>query len=163
MSVRILSVLATAVAALTAGGPAVAATPIGPGQHFIGIVNGVKADPASAAYPVVYTVCPGPVGGARTGPVAGGQSVAVTQVPSGGGYTGWFSSVNVWFVQDAAAGGPRQITLTSYDTKAAIPTTVRVPCDGTGQVEFSSCPRLAPCAYGWVPLLVTVRFVNIAY
>ena len=34
--------------------------------------------------------------------------------------------------------------------------------DGTGRVEFSSCPYLAPCAYGWVPDYVTVQFVNIA-
>jgi hypothetical protein len=161
-SVRILSLLATFVAVLTGGGAAVAATPIGPGQHFIGVVNGAKVDPASAAYPVVYTVCGGPVGGGRTGAVVGGQSVAVTQVRSGGGYTGWSSSVNVWFVQDASVGGPQQVRLTSYDTKAAIPAAVRVPCEGTGQLVFSSCPRLAPCAYGWVPLQVTVRFENIA-
>jgi hypothetical protein len=37
-----------------------------------------------------------------------------------------------------------------------------VPCGGTGQVEFSSCPYLAPCAYGWVPDYVNVRFIDIA-
>jgi hypothetical protein len=162
LSVRILAVLATSVAVLAAGSTAGAATPIGPGQHFTGIVNGVKANPASAEAPVVFTFCPGPVGGGRTGGVLGGQSVAVTRVPGGGGSTGWFRSVNVWFVQDASAGGPQQVTLTSYDTKAEIPATVRLPCEGTGQVEFSACPRLAPCAFGWVPLLVTVRFENVA-
>ena len=29
-------------------------------------------------------------------------------------------------------------------------------------VEFSSCPYLAPCAFGWIPDYVNVQFVNIA-
>jgi hypothetical protein len=37
-----------------------------------------------------------------------------------------------------------------------------VPCSGTGKVEFSSCPYLAPCAFGWVPAYVDVTFNNIA-
>jgi hypothetical protein len=49
-----------------------------------------------------------------------------------------------------------------YNAPQAIPTSVKVPCDSTGQVEFSSCPYLAPCAYGWVPDYVAVQFVNIA-
>ncbi|MDQ1454650.1 MAG: hypothetical protein QOH28_270 [Actinomycetota bacterium] len=39
-------------------------TPIGPKQHYIGLVN---AKPTSA---VIYVVCPGPAAG-RTGPPAG--------------------------------------------------------------------------------------------
>jgi hypothetical protein len=44
----------------------------------------------------------------------------------------------------------------------SIPTSIQVPCGGSGQVEFSSCPYLAPCAYGWVAEYVTVSFVDIA-
>jgi hypothetical protein len=158
----IVSVLASSVAVLLGSGAALAAEPIKPGQHFVGIVNGVPGSPRTV--PVVYTVCAGPAAGTeRTGSVAGGQTVAVARVARGSGYTGVFSSVNVWFVQDVSAGGaPQQLTLTSYGTKLDIPTTVQVPCDGTGQVEFSSCPRFAPCAFGWLPILVTVRFVNVA-
>jgi hypothetical protein len=159
--VRVLSVLVLCSTAVLSGGAARAATPIAPGQHFLGLVNGRTG--SSTAVPTVFTVCPGPATVGRTGPVAGGQSLAVTQVPSGGGYTGLFSTINAWFVQDSSAGAPQQVTFASYDTKLPIPATVRVPCDGTGQVEFSSCPHLAPCAFGWVPLLVTVRFQNLAF
>jgi hypothetical protein len=129
---------------------------IRPGQHFIGLVNGSNADP------IVYTVCAGPSGPGRLGPVAGGQNLAVAHVDSGTGYTGLFSQVYAWFVQDGSARGPHQATLRTYGTQRSVPSAVRVPCDGTGQVEFSSCPHLAPCAYGWIPDFVNVRFVNIA-
>jgi hypothetical protein len=129
---------------------------IQPNQHFLGFVNGSNADPA------VYTVCPGPIGSGRTGPVAGGQSVAVAHVKTGGGSTGLFRQVYAWFVQDASANGPHQVKFRMYGTPQKVPSSVRVPCGGSGQVEFSSCPRLAPCAAGWVPILINVRFVDIA-
>ena len=53
-------------------------------------------------------------------------------------------------------------TITSYGAKVPILDDVRVPCDGTGRVEFSSCPYLAPCAFGWAPDFVDVQFVNVA-
>lgn len=129
---------------------------IRPNQHFAGVVNGKRA------HAVVYTACPGPASGGRTGPIVGGQTLSVARVASGHGYTGLFNQVYAWFVQDSSVNGPQQLKFTTYGTKQAIPSTVRVPCDGTGQVEFSSCPHLAPCAYGWVPTLVGVTFVNIA-
>ena len=141
------------------GGTATAATanePIQPIEHFIGLVNGSNANPA------VYTVCPGPSSPGRTGRLLKGQTLAVAHVASGAGYTGLFSQVYVWIVQDVSAKGPHQVAFTTYGTDRTIPTTVRVPCDGTGQVEFSSCPRLAPCAFGWTPNLVTVQFTNVA-
>jgi hypothetical protein len=137
-------------------GTAAAAAPIGPHQHFVGLVNGSHRDP------VVHTVCPGPAGPHRQGPVAGGQTVAVLEKPNGPGYTGPFSQVYAWFTP--APGGPRpvQITLTTYSSPRAIPTAIRVPCQGSGTVTFSSCPYLAPCAAGWVQTSVRVRFVDIA-
>jgi hypothetical protein len=131
--------------------------PIGPNQHFAGRVNGTSTSA------VVDTVCAGPISAGRTGPVAGGQTLSVVRVRRGHGYTGLFAQVYAWFVpQNAPTTAPTQVKFTSYNTPQAIPTSVTVPCDGTGQVEFSSCPYLAPCAYGWVPYYVTVRFVNIA-
>jgi hypothetical protein len=55
----------------------------------------------------------------------------------------------------------QQVTFTSYTTMP-IPAGVQVPCDGSGQVDFSPCPYLAPCAAGWTPDSVPVRFENIA-
>ena len=139
---------------LGASGAAGADESIRPGQHFIGLVNGSN--------PVVYTVCPGPIGPGRTGPVAGGQTLAVAHVGARGGHTGPFSQVYAWFEQDSSANGPQQVKFRTYGTQKKVPAAVRVPCDGTGQVEFSSCPHLAPCAHGWVPNIVNVRFVDIA-
>ena len=129
---------------------------IGPDQHFIGLVNGSHDEP------VVYTVCPGPAWPGRRGHVAGGQALSVAEVAEGTGYTGPFSQVYAWFAPTKHRSTPRQLKFTTYGKPKAIPTSVRVPCDGTGTVVFSSCPYLAPCAAGWIPDEVAVRFVNIA-
>jgi hypothetical protein len=131
---------------------------IGPHQHFSGLVNG------SNNTPVVYTSCPGPVSLGRTGPVAGGQTFAVAERVKGKGFTGLFSQVYAWFVPSAATAPASvvQVKFTRYGVAKSIPRTVRVPCDGRGTVEFSSCPFQAPCAAGWVPDYVAVKFVNIA-
>jgi hypothetical protein len=127
-----------------------------PNQHFSGLVNG------SHATPVVYTVCPGPASSGRTGPVAGNQKMSVARAGKGKGYTGPFSQIYGWFVQDSSGIPPQTLTFTQYGVSQAIPSAARVPCDGRGQAQFSSCPYLAPCAFGFVPDLVEVRFVNIA-
>jgi hypothetical protein len=155
---RTLSAVAMAVAVIAlAGAPAGAQQPIGPNQHFSGLVNGTRTSA------VVYTVCAGPASASRTGPVAGGQTMSVARVKRGHGYTGPFAQIYAWFApQSSATTAPTQLKFVTYNAPQAIPTSVQVPCDGTGQVEFSSCPYLAPCAYGWVPNYVAVQFVNIA-
>lgn len=145
---------------LLSSGIAAASAPIRAHQHFVGVVNGKRA--TAGTLPVVYTACAGPIWTGRTGHVTGGQTVAVRHVTQGGGYTGPFRHIYAWFVQDSSSDGPQQVTLTRYRSPVAIPTSVQVPCDGTGQVHFSSCPYLAPCAAGWTPTEVTVRFENIA-
>jgi len=154
---RTFAAVAMAIAVFgLAGLPAGALQPIGPHQHFGGRVNGTRTSA------VVHTVCAGPSAG-RTGPVAGGQTLSVVRAPRGHGNTGLFSQIYAWFVpQSGATTAPTQLKFTSYNAPQTIPTSVKVPCDGTGKVEFSSCPYLAPCAYGWVPDYVTVQFVNIA-
>jgi hypothetical protein len=140
----------------TGAGTAGAQTSIGPDQHFLGFVNGSNNDP------VVYTVCPGPSSPGRLGPVEGGQTFSVEEVASGGGYTGPLSSIYAWFVPTSTSAKPPVVKFLRYGVHKSIPSTVRVPCDGTGQVEFSSCPYLAPCVAGWVANYVPVRFENIA-
>ena len=136
--------------------PAGAQEPIQPNQHFIGLVNGSNVDP------VVYTVCPGPASPGQSGPVAGGQTMSVAHVANGAGYTGPLSQVYAWFDQDSSGSRPNMLKFTEYGVAQAIPSAVRVPCDGTGQAQFNPCPYLAPCVYGFTPDLVKVRFVNIA-
>lgn len=157
LGARVFTVVALFLVVLLGGGAMAGANvPIQPNQHFIGLVNG------SHATPIVYTVCPGPSSPGRTGPVVGDQHLAVAQVAARGGYTGLFSQVYAWFVPNGSVNGPLQVKFPNYGTEKAIPAAVRVPCDGTGRVEFSSCPYLAPCAAGWVPNFVGVRFVNLA-
>ena len=159
MRLRIaLSIFGIALAGLgPAVGSAAAQQPIGPNQHFIGLVNGSNNDPE------VRVVCGGPVSPGRTGQVAGGQSMSVAHVASGGGYTGPVSQVYAWFVPSSSSSArPTQLKFIEYGVSQSIPTSIQVPCYGNGHVEFSSCPYLAPCAYGWTPDYVSVRFIDIA-
>ena len=138
--------------------PATAQTPIGPNQHFLGLVNG------SDHHPIIYTVCPGPIRPGRTGPVRGGQTLSVADFAKGTGDTGLFSSIYASFVPGSTTPRPPILNFTEYGKLQQIPTVKKwwVPCDGTAQIEFSSCPYLAPCAFGWVPDFVDVTFENIA-
>jgi hypothetical protein len=156
---RMFLAVAMAVTALSvARVPVAAQPPIGANQHFSGLVNGTRTSA------VVYTVCAGPASAGRTGPVAGGQTLAVVRARTGQGYTGPFTQIYAWFVPQTGGTttAPTQLKFRSYRARQGIPTSVQVPCDGAGMVEFSSCPYLAPCAFGWIPDYVDVRFVNIA-
>jgi hypothetical protein len=156
---RIFVAIAMPVTALAVTGvPAGAQPPIGPNQHFSGLVDGTRTSA------IVYTVCGGPAWAGRVGPVAGGQTLAVTKARTGHGQTGPFTQIYAWFVPQSGGPttAPTQLKFTSYRAPQPIPSSVQVPCDGTGMVEFSSCPYLAPCAFGWIPDYVTVQFVNIA-
>jgi len=150
------AVIAALVLITLSAGIASAQMQIGPNEHFIGFVNG------SRARPVVLTVCPGPARRGRMGAVVGGQSMLVAEVTHARGFTGPLSQVYAWFVPRRGEKTPTMLTFSTYGEPQDIPTTVRVPCGGRGRVEFSSCPYLAPCVYGWTPDVVRVRFGNIA-
>jgi hypothetical protein len=130
-------------------GVAHASTPIGPNQHFIGLVNGRH----TAA--VIYTVCPGPATG--DGPVAGGQTLAVKRVASGGGDTGAGAHAIYARVTPTTI-----VTLTAYAHPERIPTSAQVPCEGTGTVTFSTCPLPQPCGAGAEVDNVPVTYIDIA-
>ncbi len=153
---RVVVALGIAGALLAGGGAAAGGHPrIGPDQHFAGVVNGARD------HPTVFTVCPGPSTTGK-GHVAGGQTWSVASLAAGHGFTGPFSQVYAWFVPAKARSTVVAVKFARYGVAKAIPTQIRVPCDGDGTVEFSSCPYLAPCAAGWVPDDVAVHFVNIA-
>ena len=154
-----ISVVCLALAFVGAEPVALAASggaPIKAGQHFFGLVNGTHTAP------VVRVVCPGPAGLKGTGAVAGKQTMSVVQSHKGHGYTGLFSSVYAWFQPLSGGARPTELHFKYYSTPKSIPTSIRVPCEGTGTVVFSSCPYLAPCAAGWVTDQVKVKFENIA-
>ena len=133
--------------------PAHATQPIRPHQHFVGLVNNKHVGA------VIYVVCPGPAGGDRTGPPAGGQSVKVVRVASGGGYTG-SSGNRIWaeFNKDAI----HVVGFTTYNTPKAIPSSLQLPCSGTGTVTFTTCFGTVPCAADTKNDVVPVTFENIA-
>ena len=131
-------------------------TPINPQQHFAGLVNGKKGSV------VVDTVCPGPVTKHRYGPVQKGQTMAVVAAAKGSGYTGPFSQVYAWLQPAPAGTQPVILTFKQYGAPQRIPGSMRVPCNGTGEAVFSSCPYRAPCAFGFIPDTLKVRFKNIA-
>ena len=126
---------------------------IGPKQHYVGLVNGKHKGA------VIYVVCPGPAGGTRTGPPAGNQTVSVRRVRSGGGYTG-SAAHEVWaqFGKDER----HVVGFRRYGVSKAIPTALRLPCQGTGTVTFTTCFGTLPCASNAKDDRVPVRFVNIA-
>ena len=137
-----LGLLGVAVAMVLGGGvgSAAAQEPIGPNQHFLGLVNGSNDDPA------VYVVCPGPVYSGRTGPVAGGQTMSVARVKHGGGYTGPFTVVYSWFVPatPTPAAAPPQLKFTG-----------RAVHDPSSQVSISSSKVIGSPQHGDIPPVPT--------
>ncbi len=138
------------------GEAAAAPAPIGPQQHFAGLVNGKQGSVT------VQVVCPGPAGKHRTGPVRSGQTMAVAAEADGHGDTGVFSQVYAWFQPVPSGAKPVMLSFSQYGVRQRIPHSVLVPCGGTGQAVFSSCPYLAPCAVGFIPDALKVTFQNIA-
>lgn len=131
--------------ALIAGGvlaiPAAAqAGPIGPRQFFYGQVFGAS----SAAQGVIEVACAGP---ATTGHPDPGQFVDVQQVfpPTSTtvGYTGNFG-VEIGADLIWSRGTITVVTpiakFTSYGVAMPIPTSIEVPCSGSGVMSFSPTP-----------------------
>jgi hypothetical protein len=145
----LVAAAATGLLGLSLAAPSAAGAPIKAGQHFDGRVNGRHHSA------IVHAVCPGP---SSTGHVAAQQTMSVEHVAKGHGYTGLFDHVYAWFQPASGGPAPTQLRFTHYASPRAIPTSIVVPCSGTGDVVFSSCPYLAPCAAGWVTDDVKVKF-----
>jgi hypothetical protein len=147
----VLAVAASVLLASCAAAPA-GSVPIGPHEHFRGLVNGSGSDV------VITTVCGGPVWEGRTGPVLAGQTLTVVRDDAGPGDTG---SSSIVFAQPTPAS-MAVVSIGTYDTPMPFPADVQVPCDGTGTVAFTPCFGVAGCLGDARADLVKVRFVNIA-
>jgi hypothetical protein len=117
-------------------------------QHFMGVVNGNHTNA------VIYTVCPGPATPGQTGHPAGDQFVAVILTSQGDGFTGSAASIVVRFANTAAGG----VELTRYGVARSIPTTIELPCTGTGSVTFAPSPSTTIST----PDVVKVAYENVA-
>jgi hypothetical protein len=151
MTLRLAGV-AAATLALYAGtaatAVAVASSPIGPNQHFVGIINGKHTNA------VIYVVCPGPATG--DGPVEGGQTVAVRRVAAGGGDTGAGAHAIYARITPTTI-----VSMNAYGRSAPIPGSARVPCQGKGTIPFGTCPLPQPCGAGARVDNVPVTFINL--
>jgi hypothetical protein len=148
-----------AVAVIAVGlqaGPAQAGS-VGPKQYFTGVINGKDGNTTKPI--TIKMAC---TGGAQTGHPRAGQTLAVHQLfpPASGslGYTGNDSKIGVFFAAPpgAARAGATGRTFTRYDSPRSLPTSLTLPCAGTGKVWFSPIPVVPPSRSAVVP----VRFVS---
>jgi hypothetical protein len=137
--------------------------PIGPNQLFAALVN----HRTGGLSPVVITVvCPGPVQAGQTGHPTSGQSVGVIPAPASVGnygYTGSSASrIGAFFGAPPPASGTAAssyVQFRYYRVAKPIPTSLELPCSGSGQVIFVPLPVVGPDARS---VSVPVVFENIA-
>ncbi len=139
-------VLASASALIVGGALAIPASaqasPVGPKQYFYGQVFGPPSNSTTQA--VIGVACAGPE---TSGHPLPGQSVEVEQIypPANTtlGYTGNFGTEIdadlIWSRGTISVLMPIA-KLTSYGVKAPIPTSVTVPCSGSGVMSFAPSP-----------------------
>ena len=151
--VSTLLALSVGVWAIAMNATSAASTPrrgrIGPNQAFIGLVNG---SPGIGTPAQILVACPGPIfPGETTHPLAG-QHLEVQPPPPVGtafGDTGPDGNrvtayLGIPPAASATAGG--LATFTHYGSPRPIPTTITVPCAGSGFVTFMPWPRDPPLA-----------------
>ena len=154
---------AAAIASVVVVGPVASASgaAIRPHQYFIAEVNGRTGETLPAE---IAMACFGPVQPGETGHPMAGQTVGVREVGPAApatvalGYTGNRArSIGVFFgaPPPASASAPTFIDLTHYGP-TAIPTSLVLPCGGTGHATFEPLP-LDPSAHG---VAVPVTFVG---
>ena len=143
-----LSLAATASAAARPQDP----VPIGPHEYFSGFIN--NQPPGKA---VIKVICPGP---ANTGHPAGKQTIEVkTAQPTSTfdiGFTG-SAGKKITATLLPAATTTVLASFTSFFVPKKIPTSITVPCSGTGTVVFAPSPPSSTAMSAKLP----VTFLNI--
>ena len=154
---RSSGMLGLAVAAVVAvgfqAGPAQASR-VAPKQYFTGVING-KA--GNTTIPIPIKIACSAAG--TTGHPLPGQTLAVHQLfpPGSGslGYTGNDSRIGVFFAAPppgAARLAATSPTFTRYDKPQPLPTSLTLPCSGTGTVYFAPLPVVPPSRSATVPV-----------
>jgi hypothetical protein len=159
---RASGVLGLAMTCAVVALPAQAGT-VGPKQYFTGVINGKDGNTTTPI--IIEMACAGPIRPGQTGHPVAGQTLAVHQLfpPAAGslGRTGNDSQIGVFFGAPppapagtrAAAGTP---VFTRYDKTKPLPTSLTLPCAGTGTVWFTPIPVVPPSRSAAVP----VRYVG---
>ena len=144
--------------ALTAAGAAIPPHgKIGPNQYFSASVNGQLGISSPAT---IQMACFGPLRPGQTGHPMAGQSVEAFRpevIVTHEGFTGPNGhSISVFFngppPSPAAAAG--NVTVTRYGVSEKIPTSLVLPCSGTGNVYFIPFPKtpIGPAMDAVVPV-----------
>lgn len=136
--IALSSSLSLAIAGTIAAASPVQAAQVGPHQYFTGQVFGATAQS------VIEVACAGP---ATTGHPVSGQTVEVAEIlpPTNSqvGYTGdqavEIDTALIYFSGSVLVKVPIA-TFTQYFVKLPIPTSITVPCGGTGVMSFSPYP-----------------------
>jgi hypothetical protein len=134
--IPVLAAVAVIGLAVPAGAAVIDPLPIGPNEVFAGFVNDHQTN---------ATIVADCAGVARTGHPAGGQYVEAQPAPAsatGTGFTGSLGrSLNVSLVLSPATTTPIPIgTLSGYFIKLPIPTSITIPCGGSGKMVFAPSP-----------------------
>jgi hypothetical protein len=151
-----LIILAGSVMVLPAG----ATVEVGPNQFFTGVINGIDGN---ATTPItIRMTCFGPVTPGQTGHPMAGQTLAVHQLfpptaTAGSlGFTGNDAAIGVFFNVLPPVTPSVSITTTPvfkrYDVSKGLPTSLTLPCGGTGTVYFTPIPVVPPSHTASVPV-----------
>jgi len=159
---RMAGVLSLGLVVTAALGPgAGAAGTVGPQQYFTGVINGTDGNTANPI--TIRMACFGPLHPGQTGHPMGGQTLAVHQLfpPSQAtgslGYTGDDAVIDVFFHAPPPAAARVRASaqtpvFTRYDKPRRLPTSITLPCAGTGTVWFSPIPVVPPSQSATVPV-----------
>lgn len=152
-----LMILAGSVLALPAG----ATGTVGPNQYFTGVINGHAGN---TVVPItIRMACFGPVRPGETGHPMAGQTLAVHRLyppaaTAGSlGFTGKDAEIGVFFnalppvTPSSAATGTTPI-FHRYDVSKPLPTSLTLPCGGSGSVYFTPIPVVPPSRSATVPV-----------
>ncbi|SHN02020.1 hypothetical protein [Actinacidiphila paucisporea] len=155
-TVAALAALGGTAGMASAGAAPLSPVPIGPGQTFVGQVNGVTIGA------VIKVACFGPVTPTSTGHPLTGQTVSVQLIAGTApaqatvGYTGASATHDLVGFGNATSVTP-VTDIKAYGIGAAIPATLNLPCFGTGTVSFVP----APTSPGAQTATVGVSYVSI--
>lgn len=160
-SLRTLLPIAAAFATVALTGSAALAdpvgdpAPIGVNTPFIGLVNGKTADA------VIAVVCPFPLTPGELGSPLSGQYVEVEPevvTPDGTfGFTG-SAADSIDAVFSPASALSEAVVLNDWFVQVQIPTTLKLPCSGSGVVSFDPAPGSSTAR----SYTVTVTYGNVA-
>jgi hypothetical protein len=156
--------LAVAPAAHAVTGPLPPISPIEPNQAFIGLVNGSTGAASSGTNAGVpfLTNCPLPVSGGASGTAhpQSGQTIEVMlgSTVADAGFTGSAgTSITADLLYQLSPTGPTYVeelgTFTDYGVLDLIPTSINVPCTGTGEVAFIPSPDSSTARTATVPVV----------